>query len=80
MDAWGILTQNSTLQTGDAWSHLNSQAGGGQPYPVLVDNLELEIEMKEYELEIETPDYSIEIEAVEYEIEIEATEMEVEID
>ena len=28
MDAWGVLTDNSTITSGDAWEHLNSQGSG----------------------------------------------------
>ncbi len=28
-DAWDLITTNSSLQTGDAWEHLNAQEGGG---------------------------------------------------
>ncbi len=29
MDAWEILTSNSSLESGDVWEHLLSQDGGG---------------------------------------------------
>jgi len=29
MDAWEILSGNSTLGSGDAWEHLNAQDGDG---------------------------------------------------
>ena len=28
-DSWDLITANSSLETGDAWEHLNAQQGGG---------------------------------------------------
>ena len=44
-DAWEILYANSTLQTGDAWEHLNNQeGGGGGGYAVLADGLGITVD------------------------------------
>ncbi len=32
-DAWSILFENSSLTSGDAWTHLNAQEGGGGVCP-----------------------------------------------
>ena len=37
MTAWSKLTEGSTLPSGTAWQHLNSQGGGGQT--VYVDQI-----------------------------------------
>jgi len=29
MDAWGTLVAGSTIESGDAWDHLQAQGGGG---------------------------------------------------
>lgn len=80
-DAWETLIANSSLDTGDAWEHLNAQEGGGFDAItyILHDGLDLEIEMACYELEIDVVSFEIEIEEPEFEIEIETQEFELEI-
>ena len=77
--AWGILISGSTLQSGDAWEHLNAQGGGGTcDTLVLTDGLEVEVDACEFEIEIMLPEYDIEV-ADGYEIELENNELEIEV-
>lgn len=56
---WTIITDNSTLpvQAGNnLWDHLNNQAGGGAPYPIIIPAIaELTLDVQANEpLEIHT--------------------------
>jgi len=78
-DTWTILKENSSLDSGDAWEHLNNQEGGTGPGGslVLLDGLEIQMGLQEYILEIdqafiiEIPEnYCIEVQKLEYVVEI----------
>ena len=65
-----ILIANSTLPTGTAWQHLNSQGGGGGTSGIIVndgidvevDTVTVEIELDASALEIETADAPVTVE------------------
>ncbi len=80
MDAWDILTGNSSLITGDAWEHLNAQEGGGLGGYVLVDTVDVEIDtMGCVDIEIENPDIDVGVEP-DIDVEVDSQELDVEIE
>lgn len=78
-DVWTIIKENSSLEDGDVWEHLNNQTGGGDGFTVLADGLEIDMEDPTYDVEVEAEEFSIEVEN-EYDIEIEDDSLEIEID
>jgi len=64
--AWDILLENSTLQVGTAWEHLNNQLGDGQV--VYIDRLNtiygenVVTLMADYEILIENEDLDVTVE------------------
>ena len=47
MITWELLTKYSSLESGTAWEHLNSQEGGGTGETIIVDSFGLEVSMEE---------------------------------
>jgi hypothetical protein len=76
--AWETLTGNSTVPFGTAWVHLNNQLVG-DPYPQLVDDLQIEVDMSGYDLVIDTEELVLEIDDSEFIIEVEPLEYTLEI-
>jgi hypothetical protein len=81
-DAWTILKTNSTLDSGDAWEHLNNQSGESGPGGslVLIDGLDLEVDMSAYDVEIMEAGFDVDVESDDVDIEIQNNQYEIEID
>lgn len=78
-DAWTILKENSSLDSGDAWEHLNAQEGGSGSGVVLIDGLEIFMDNNTYDTEINEDTFEIEVDCDTIEIEIDTYEYEVEV-
>jgi len=61
-DAWTILKENSSLESGDAWEHLNNQMGGDGSGYILA--YLAEAELMQDTIDIEIVDTSLDIEYV----------------
>lgn len=77
MDAWEILTSNSTLLTGDAWEHLNAQGGSGGTY--MIENIDIEYSLENMDIEIVQP-IDIEYDNSTYELEVIDNNIDIEVD
>lgn len=77
-DAWTILKENSSLESGDAWEHLNNQETGVGIGLVLLDGLEIEMSDCCFDVEIQLAEMDVEIEN-ELTVEIEPTEYTAEV-
>lgn len=62
MTAWEVLTNNSSLPSGTAWQHLNSQQGGGPVTLVIYDQIEA-VMMADIEVSIDQPELEAVIES-----------------
>lgn len=80
MDAWETLISGSTLVSGDAWEHLNSQDGGGGAgtYLILADGLEVEMATDEVEIIVDQQPVEMVIDTAEILVEIDQSLIEVE--
>lgn len=69
MTAWEILTSNSTLPSGTAWQHLNSQGGGGGSGVIVNDGIDVEVNTMNVEIELDAS--TLEIEAADAPVAVE---------
>lgn len=74
-----ILLENSSLDSGTPWDHLNNQLIGSGTGIILHDGLELLMNNTEFELTVDTGDMDIELEPVEYTVEDSTEELILEI-
>ena len=79
MDAWNILISKSSLQSGDAWEHLNAQIGGSGEYVVLTDGVEAMVEQSCFAVEIEGAEQVVAVDIAPLEVGVEEYEIEIEV-
>lgn len=80
MDAWETLISGSTITSGDAWEHLQSQGGGGAgTYIILADGLEVEMSANDVEVIVDQSSIEVVIDHAEITVEIDQAPLEVEI-
>lgn len=80
-DAWTTLVENSSLESGDAWEHLQAQQAGGGSYDtmVLADGLEVEMGNCEFDVEVGSNEVSVDIISADFEVEIEEVHYTIEV-
>jgi hypothetical protein len=80
MDAWEILTSNSSLTPAgsyDAWEHLNAQEGGIAT--ILVDEYLLTMEDDMFDLEVEDDELELELDDTAFEMTVDDTDYYIEV-
>ena len=82
MDAWGVLTDKSTISVGDAWEHLQAQGGGGggtASYIVLADGVHIEMSANDVEITVDQQPVEVTIDPQELTVTVDQSPMEVEV-